>query len=263
MTDLNPLLVTDLSHQLYQALISKQPLDMAEVEGRVTDYETAYAVQDAFINLRKERVQGYKISLTSEETQRMFDSNEPFYGQETEAQFIKGPAELSLNDLLEPLIEIELVFRAKEDLEIDDSLEDLLEKLTIAPGIEVPDARFQNWFPKLNKYLVVSDCAVAGRIVYGDEKTLKDNFTVSDLTDISGVLRKDGKIIDQGVSSEVLGNPLHSIEWLVKKLHSKGRKVLKGQQISSGTFIIPPHLEKGVYQVDYGKGVGTLELTVS
>ncbi|MDY4510999.1 2-keto-4-pentenoate hydratase [Streptococcus hyovaginalis] len=255
-------LVTELASQLHQALQQKQPLQMADFDGKVEDYETAYAVQDAFIALREETVQGYKVSLTSEETQRMFDSTEPFYGQETTTQFLQGPLTLSLSELLDPLIEIELVFRAKEDLSVDDTLEDLLEKLTIAPGIEVPDSRFKEWFPTLNKYLVVSDCAVGGRVVFGQEQDVKGNFTVDDLANISGVLSKDGEVLKEGVSSEVLGNPLNSVAWLVKKLASHGKTLKKGQQVSSGTFILPPALEKGVYRVDYGSGVGSLELTV-
>ncbi|MGV3061601.1 2-keto-4-pentenoate hydratase, partial [Streptococcus hyovaginalis] len=141
-------------------------------------------------------------------------------------------------------------------------LEDLLEKLTIAPGIEVPDSRFKEWFPTLNKYLVVSDCAVGGRVVFGQEQDVKGNFTVDDLANISGVLSKDGEVLKEGVSSEVLGNPLNSVAWLVKKLASHGKTLKKGQQVSSGTFILPPALEKGVYRVDYGSGVGSLELTV-
>ncbi|AUW96522.1 2-keto-4-pentenoate hydratase [Streptococcus pluranimalium] len=263
MTTTKEPLVADLANQLFNALTFKDPLEMADLEGKVTDYETAYHVQDAFVALRQEEVQGYKVSLTSEETQRMFDSDEPFYGQETVTQFVQGPLTLSLSDLLEPLIEIELVFRAKEDLSVDDTPEDLLEKLTIAPGIEVPDARFKNWFPKLNKYLVVSDCAVGGRVVYGQEQDVKGNFTVEDLANISGVLSKDGQEIDKGTSAEVLGNPLNSVTWLVKKLANHGKTFKKGQQVSSGTFIIPPHLEKGLYRVDYGSGVGSLELTVT
>lgn len=50
--------------------------------------------------------------------------------------------------------------------------------------------------------------------------------------------------------------------WLVKKLDSHGKTFKKGNQVSSGTFIIPPHLEKGVYRVEYSSGVGSLELTV-
>ncbi|WP_228062294.1 MULTISPECIES: 2-keto-4-pentenoate hydratase [unclassified Streptococcus] len=255
-------LVAEVSEKLFKALDQRAPLAMSELDGVVEDIDTAYQIQDAFVAQRGEEVQGYKVSLTSEETQRMFNSTEPFYGQETTSQFIQGPAEVSLSALMEPLIEIELVFRAKEDLSLEDSLEDLLGKLTIAPGIEVPDARFKDWFPKLNKYLVVSDSAVAGRIVYGQEQDLKGNYTVEDLAAISGVLSKDGQVLDQGVSSQVLGNPLHSVQWLVQKLASHGKTFKKGQQVSSGTFVIPPHLEVGVYRVEYGSGVGSLELTV-
>lgn len=258
----NENLVAEVSKQLFGALDKGAPLVMSDFDGVVEDLDTAYQIQDAFVAQRGEEVQGYKVSLTSEETQRMFNSTDPFYGQETLSQFIEGPAEVSLSDLMEPLIEIELVFRAKEDLSPQDSLEDLLDKLTIAPGIEVPDARFENWFPKLNKYLVVSDSAVAGRIVYGQEQDLKGNYTVEDLAAFSGVLSKDGKVLDQGVSSQVLGNPLHSVQWLVQKLASHGKTFKKGQQVSSGTFVIPPHLETGVYRVEYGSGVGSLELTV-
>lgn len=76
MTDTKEPLVAVLANQLYHALTFKQPLDMSELEGKVNDYETAYQVQDAFVSLRQETVQGYKVSLPSEETQRMFDSDE-------------------------------------------------------------------------------------------------------------------------------------------------------------------------------------------
>lgn len=254
--------VAEVSQKLFQALDQREPLAMEELDGLVQDIETAYQVQDAFVALRGEDVQGYKVSLTSEETQRMFDSTEPFYGQETVSQFVKGPVTLSLQDLLEPLIEIELVFRAKEDLSPEDSLEDLLDKLTLAPGIEVPDARFKAWFPSLSKYLVVSDSAVAGRILYGEDQDLQGRFTVEELAQITGVLYKDGEVLGQGLSAQVLGNPLESVSWLVKKLASHGKTFKKGQQVSSGTFIIPPHLEKGQYRVEYGSGVGHLDLTV-
>ena len=75
--------VAEVSQKLFQALDQREPLAMEELDGLVQDIETAYQVQDAFVALRGEDVQGYKVSLTSEETQRMFDSTEPFYGQET------------------------------------------------------------------------------------------------------------------------------------------------------------------------------------
>ncbi|MEJ7180542.1 2-keto-4-pentenoate hydratase, partial [Staphylococcus capitis] len=56
-------------------------------------------------------------------------------------------------------------------------------------------------------------------------------------------LYKDDKCIATGESSEVLGNPLNAIHWLIKKLHTHGKQLKKGDIISSGTFISPLKLE--------------------
>ncbi|WP_447449680.1 hypothetical protein [Streptococcus halotolerans] len=47
---------------------------------------------------------------------------------------------------------------------------------------------------------------------------------------------------------------------MIKKLASHGKIFKKGQQVSSDTLIIPPHLEKRIYRVGYGRGVDSLEL---
>lgn len=100
------------------------------------------------MELKNQPLGGYKVSLTSQETQDMFDSNEPLYGAQVQNHFVQSLANLSLKgDLLDPLAEVELVFKAKEDLQVTDSLEDLRRKTTVAAGVEVPDARFTDWFP--------------------------------------------------------------------------------------------------------------------
>lgn len=81
-----------------------------------------------------------------------------------------------LNDLMEPLVEVELAFRATTDLTSNDSLEDLLNKTTVAGALEVPDSRFKDWFPSLGKYNVMSDCAVGGLVVYG-KRFLQQKFS--------------------------------------------------------------------------------------
>ncbi len=64
----------EVANDLYQALVNKRPL-------KVTEYEKkSYRVQHAFTELKKEPLGGYKVSLTSEQTQRMFNSDSPFYG---------------------------------------------------------------------------------------------------------------------------------------------------------------------------------------
>lgn len=79
--------------------------------------------------------------------------------------------------------------------------------------------------------------------------------------DINLKLFKNDQEIETGHSSDVLGNPIESIKWLNKKLHSHGKRLEKGQFISSGTFISPLQLEKGIYIAEYEK-VGSVKVEV-
>ena len=75
-------------------------------------------------------------------------------------------------------------------------------------------------------------------------------------------LYKDDKCIATGESSEVLGNPLNAIHWLIKKLHTHGKQLKKGDIISSGTFISPLKLEYGTYRAEYS-GIGKVSFSVN
>lgn len=189
-----------LTQALYNAFCTNKPLDMKACSGVLNDYESAYAVQRKFAELKGEPTGGYKISLTSKTTQDMFGTTEPLFGEQTKSHIFAAPCTLELDHMNEPLIEVELSMIPKVDLTSSMSDEELLENITVAGGIEVPDARFEAWFPTLNKYLVVADCAVGGCIIHGtpvDGKTL----TVAGLNAIRCELFKDGKLIKAGSST--------------------------------------------------------------
>ena len=74
---------------------------------------------------------------------------------------------------------------------------------------------------------------------------------------------KDGKLIKAGNSTEVLDNPIHALKWLVAALEKRGRQLKAGQVVSSGTFFVPPHLERGEYVARYtGTITEDVKLTV-
>ncbi|MGM9891745.1 2-keto-4-pentenoate hydratase [Limosilactobacillus sp.] len=262
MTKLTPQ-QADFAHALFEADRTKKPLKEKDWAGVVTDDETAYAVQDQVMALKGLPVGGYKVSLTSKQTQQMFDSDSPLYGQQVDRHFLPAPATTKLANLMEPLVEVELAFRAKEDLNSTDSLEDLLHKTTVAGALEVPDSRFEDWFPSLGKYNVMSDCAVGGLVVYGTEQATDQLFSsVDDLATVNAQLFLGDRQLDQGSSATVLGNPLNSLQWLVKKLAEQGKQFRQGQLVSSGTFVLPPKLVQGHWKVSFDHGLGSVELTV-
>lgn len=254
--------LASLPQALFAALKNNEPLSMKDCAGILNDFETAYAVQRAFAELKGEPAGGYKISLTSKTTQDMFDTTEPLFGEQVASRIFAAPCTLELDAMNEPLIEVELSMIPKVDLDSSMTDEELLSNITVAGGIEVPDARFSDWFPALNKYLVVADCAVGGCIIHGnpvDGKTL----TVESLNAIRCDLYRDGELVKSGLSTEVLDNPIHALKWLVAALEKRGRKLTAGQVVSSGTFFVPPHLERGEYVARYtGAITDDVKLTV-
>ncbi|MBA1394838.1 2-keto-4-pentenoate hydratase, partial [Lactobacillus sp. XV13L] len=152
---------------------------------------------------KSEAVGGYKVSLTSEETQKMFDSNSPLYGAQVESHFLQSPANFTSNQLMSPLAEVELMFTAQEEVSSGDSLSDLMAKTLVAPAVEVPDSRFSDWFPSLSKYLVVADAAVGGYVVYGKEvKTAEFFNSPEDLAKVKCQLFHDGQYLKDGAATE-------------------------------------------------------------
>lgn len=246
-----------IADELYEAYIEKVPLALGSID--VQSIEEAYQIQDKVLKLKvednEEVLRGYKVSLTSRETQEMFDHDEPLYGAFTQKNIISNA---SLSDYNVPKLEMELVFLVQEDLTIDDTAEDILRKCMIAPGLEIPDGRYEDWFPHASKYEVVSDSAVAGSVTFGNS----DYFNYKNLDDIKGTLKFNGEVIKEGRSSEVMGHPAESVKWLIHKLHEEGKVIEAGWIVSSGTFNLPIDLEEGTYEAEY-ENIGTVTLEVT
>lgn len=258
MTELNAR-QEEFAQALVNAYKHNTALNEEDWKDAVSDFDTAYAVQERVMTLKGQPTAGYKVSLTSEETQKMFDTDAPLYGQQVAERFLKGPADVNVDHMNEPLLEVELGFRAKKTLSPEDSLEDLLHKTTVCGTVELPDARFVNWFPALGKYNVLSDCAVGGAVVYGEERDADQVFSsVDDAATVHVDLYHDGEKVSEGDSSEVLDNPLNSLQWLVKKLAEQGKVFARGQLVSSGTFLLPPHLTAGKWEAKFNHDFGTV-----
>ncbi|SEP84720.1 2-keto-4-pentenoate hydratase [Virgibacillus subterraneus] len=250
---------TNLVNTLYNAYSLGQAISKEEIPETISK-EDAYSVQHQLTELKSansnDKLIGYKISLTSEETQQLFNSTTPLYGALTKSSLSDGS--IDFKKMLSPLIEIELMFIAHEDLSATDDIHSILQKMSIAPGLEIPDSRFNDWFPKLSLGQVIADSAVAGNVIVGEPV---EGISYDQLTNINANLTLNGEIIAQGPSTEVLGNPVHAIQWLIEELAKKGRTIQKGMIISSGTFILPKPLEKGKYQVSFDR-VGSVNLDV-
>ena len=151
--------------------------------------------------------------MTSKATQAIANTSEPAYGTLLSNQIVNDGASVSLSELFSPLLEPEIIFIVQEDLPYDADLETIRYHTRIAPGIEIPDARYKNWFPNFTLSDLISDNTATGLVVVGDPV---DGLDYDAFANVHLNLYKDDKCIATGESSEVLGNPLNAIHWLIK-----------------------------------------------
>lgn len=249
-----------IAEKLFNAYLHKQPLGKDEIPADL-EKRAAYRIQHEVTSRKTaqsgEELKGYKISLTSPETQNLFNSTTPLYGALTSSSLADG--EIELEEMISPLLEIELIFILKEDLSPEDDVHAILQKTLVAPGIEVPDSRFEDWFPKITLGQVIADSAVAGKIVTGAPKS---NVSFEELQEIQGKLTFNGEEMASGDSTAVLGHPANTVKWLAEELAANGASLKKGMFVSSGTFTLPKRLEKGLYIASYD-GIGEVALEVT
>lgn len=253
--------IHEIVNKLMHAYETKTPIEFIRNQYTL-DEKTAYTIQNELINriIEKEKVEiaGYKISMTSKETQAIANTHEPAYGTLLSTHIVKGSEKVPLSNLFHPFAEPEIMFILTDDLSEDASEEEILRKTKIAAGLEIPDARYIDWFPNFSLVDLLSDDTATGLVVVSEEQM--DPPSLDALSKVKMELFHNEEKLSDGVSSAVLGNPVFAVKWLVDKLRSHHKQLKKGMIISSGTFISPLPIEEGTYKVSY-TGIGNVEVT--
>lgn len=252
--------VLEIVEDIVKAHETKQPIEF--IRHRYTlDEETSYAVQEELINqkclLHNTEIAGYKISMTSAETQAIANTDEPAYGTLLKKHIVNSGNTISLQSLFSPLIEPEIMFVLTEDLTLEADEEEILQKSKICGGVEIPDARYIDWFPNFSLADLLCDNTATGLVVLTDPIA---PLSFKEFGNVQMELFHNGKQLSDGISSAVLGNPVSSVAWLSQKLAKKNKTLKKGMVISSGTFISPLVAEEGTYTVTYSN-IGEVEIT--
>ena len=216
----------------------------------------AYDVAAGVTTLRgdnQESPTGYKLSATNDGSQKTFGVSEPIWGLVTQPP-LTSP--LVLKEGQTPLVELEIVFIAQQDIDAQVTDEQLLAGFQVAVGLEFPMPRYAG-FPKITGGQFVADNVAAWNVTYGPAKQLSHK----DLENIKGILYFDGEQVGENTSVCVLQHPVNALRWLVNELAKNGQSIKKGQFIFSGTFTPPSPAKKGTYKGEID-GIGTVEFTV-
>ncbi|MGH2825655.1 MAG: 2-keto-4-pentenoate hydratase [Actinomycetota bacterium] len=225
--------------------------------------DAAYEVQRWFVRSLcaggTRCVAGFKLSMTSPETQALAAASGPAYGTLLSDMILRDPAEISMSNCFAPRLELELQLIVAEDLSPGARRSEIEAKCSVAPGLEVPDSRFRRWFGNLSVGLIVSDLGLSGHVVVGEALPLQE---VGDLSAGIGELYNDDTLVAEGVASTVMGDPVVALEWLTHRLEREGRILKEGTIVSSGTLCMPVPLQAGSYHAVY-HGIGEVRLSAA
>jgi 2-keto-4-pentenoate hydratase len=192
--------------------------------------EQAYDIQLALIDRRvaaDEKHIGWKVGLTSVAIQQQFQCHEPVFGcilNTVPSGHVFAPA-----DLIQPGFENELCMRIGRDLPTTISLDEARAAVaSVHPSLEIIETRGPF---TAQLALALADNAQQKTCVLGAPVPLP-----ADLETIEAVVTINGAEAGRGFGSAVLGNPLHSIVWLARKLGERGRHIRAGDIVMTGSF---------------------------
>ena len=190
----------------------------------------AYTIQLGLIDRRVaagETHIGWKVGLTSAAIQQQFGFHEPVFGcilDTVPSGHVFGPGEL-----IQPGFENELCMRIGRDLPASITLDEARAAVdAVYPSLEIIETRGPF---TAQIALALADNAQQKTVVRGAPVPLP-----ADLERIEAVVTVNGQEAGRGLGSAVLGNPLHSVVWLAKKLAEFGRHIAAGDIIMTGSF---------------------------
>lgn len=245
---------------LFQAQQTGQTIDL--ISGQFTDLTTqdAYQIQEINIKRSGQPIIGYKLGYTSAAMREQMKISEPNYGTLLRNQWIDAPtesAQLSIEELIHPLIEPEIAFLIGKDIRSHISEINEIQSYVSAvmPALEVVDTRYHNYqFTLIDN---IADSSSSARFITGQPMNLSNLVS---LADVSVELHCSNQHLASGLAADCMGNPLHALIWLSNRLIAQGDYLKADQIIMTGGLTKAQATQKGdIFKAAF-KNLGDVQL---
>jgi 2-keto-4-pentenoate hydratase len=196
-----------------------------------------YEIQDRLVQRLIERHGGrpigYKIACTSELAQKALCVDGPFFGVLLSHSSHTSGAKLRGSDFTVRCTEAEFAFEMAQDVPTGrtytaDSIREFI--AAALPSIEVVDHRYHDW-KTVGAPSLLADNAIHGAWVFGEPYAGWRNI---DFATHPVSLTINGAKTLTGTGAAVLGNPLNVVAWLANELPRFGRRLRRGDRITTG-----------------------------
>ncbi|BDB99248.1 2-keto-4-pentenoate hydratase [Saccharolobus caldissimus] len=241
--------IVQIAQLIKDAIRTRKPIDPPSLKFNFTR-EEAYKIQELVIG---NDISGLKAGLTSIQTQKIYNTNEPVIGRLLPNS---EDYEIDSTETISPKVELEIAFIFKEDIdELPKNKGELLTYIdSVTAALEIPDTRIKG---RGNVEDLIADNVSAYKFTLGN--TFKKP---KDLDLLGGVLEINGNIVATSCSNAIMGNPINSLYWSVNKALNLGIKIRKGYVILAGSMITPIDIKKGDIVVGKIKSLGEVRVKV-
>jgi 2-keto-4-pentenoate hydratase len=228
---------------LYQHWLRGTRVDALPQPFLPRDRAEAYEVQACIEAYTEVPLYGWKIAATSVAGQKHIGVDGPLAGRILAERVIENGGSCPLGTNLMKVAEMEFAFRMARDLpprERPYSQEEVLAHAgSLHPAIEIPDSRY-NHFERVGLASLVADNACAHRFLLGEAVS---DWRGLDLAKHQVRAYRDGALAEEGVGSNVLGDPRFALTWLANELSRHGLTLKAGQVVTTGTCVKPVVIE--------------------
>jgi 2-keto-4-pentenoate hydratase len=206
-----------------------------------------------------ERIVGFKVGFTNLAVREKMGLPDSTYGYLFASMVLDSGGTLDLGEVIAPKIESEICVRLGRDLSGPGvTAQDVLAAAdAVRASFEICDARIIDWKCPYPDFL--ADNGFSSRIVLGEHDWVP--IAEVDILGESVTLARDGEVFAEGRGELAMGSPANAVAWLANKLAERGKGLLAGQLVMTGTLTPITPIEAGSTYVASFSTLGRVETT--
>jgi len=205
--------------------------------------EDAYAVQTKNVQRRLDRGEtlvGVKMGFTSRAKMVQMGVDDLIYGRLTDAMMVEDGGVASLSKYVHARVEPEVAFLLDKPLSGPVTpLQASAALAGVAPALEIIDSRYKDF--KFSLTDVIADNSSSSGFVIGPWST-----PGADLSNLGLIMSFNGKALEHGSTSAILGHPLRSLAAASRLAGEAGFELEAGWIILAGAATAAAPLKAGV-----------------
>ena len=251
---------------LFQAHAAREPYHPIPEQFAPRTITEAYDMQDAYhglITSSRGPIVGYKVALTTPVMQRMVGFNEPCAGAVFANGVHQSPASIRGAAYVHLGAECEVAVLLNRDMPAGSAPYDRASAGeavgALMPAFELVDDRSAD-YSDLFFLGVVADNTWNAGVVLGPQVTAWHNI---DLAATRGAMIINGQRAGEGKGGDVMGHPLEALAWLANTLAARGKSLLQGMIVMTGSIVSTKFLNTGDTATVSIDGLGEARLAVT